>query len=71
MPLRIDVRDLSLLEHVFIVLGDDWRVSGLRDRHLLHGGQSDLHRCVIIACSLIGVCILLTQADLCVQRAAR
>jgi len=36
----------SLLEHVFIVLGVDWRLSGLCDRQFLHGGQSELHRCV-------------------------
>ena len=33
----------SLLEHVLIVLGVDWRVSGLRGRLLLHGGQPFLH----------------------------
>ena len=43
---------------MFIVLGDDWCLSGLRDRQFLHGGQSDLHRCVIIACSSISVFVM-------------
>ena len=35
----------SVFEHMFIVFGVDRRVSELCGRHLLHGGQSELHRC--------------------------
>ncbi len=41
---------------MFIVLGDDRCLSGLRCRHILHGGQSDLHRSVESSPS--SICVL-------------
>ena len=56
MCLWVVVRDCSLLKYMLIVLGDDWRVSWLRGRHLLHGEQSELHwYFVTLACSSIRV----------------
>ena len=38
------------------MLGDDRRMSGLRGRLFLHGGQSELHRFAIVARS--SMCVL-------------
>ena len=39
----IDWMCCSVLEHMFVVFNVDGRVSGLRDRVLLHSGQLDMH----------------------------
>ena len=49
--------DRSVLEHVLVVLGDDWRLFGLRGGLFLHGGQSDMLRsvCVCVLSLFVGV----------------
>jgi len=50
--------DCSVLEHVLVVLGDHRRVSGLRGRLFLHGGQSDLLRSVCVVVIVVVVVVV-------------
>ena len=57
MCAHVCVCNRSVFEHVFVVLGDDWGVSGLRGRLLVHIGQLDVHRCMpAFASLLVSVC---------------